>query len=807
MKKKMYPLLLLCTLLFEFGISQTIQNKSVRPFIGQAGIRKKVADLISHSLSENLKKKPLDSTAIKPYRSYFKRYAKFTRPAKGASTGIPIGEGENEETVTSAQRSSAASSSASSPSIWSNFLSTDFYESLSVWPPDPSGAVSGSQVIVATNGNIKIFAKPGLTDAPVVTPKGYSRAMAKSELFIPLDVFFSPVLPAKSSISDPHIRYDRLSKRWFVVAIEVNQAVENNSVLLAISDGDKINSSSDFIYYSFNSSLFPYDSTAPYAPFFDFPTLGMDKNSVVIGGNQFGYDSITNVGYVIDKKKLLRDQLVVYPFELGVADFITGDVRGMYTPQGVYNDDPLSKRSFFAGTSYYQDALVLASIEYNSKTQPHLASTYTIPIEPFNNPRDNSHPGSMVPLQQNDTRLLQAEIHKNKNNNLSSLWTSHAIGVSQSGHFIAGSDSDFVREGRTGSRWYQVNDIYYKPRLNQVGTLHDESEKSGRRAVQYFNPTIAANGQGHAVLGGTTDAFNQYLNVFVAEHYYGDTKGTLTGPVKATNTTAIYAPYIDFGYGSHYYIERWGDFSQTVVDPMDDQTIWTFQEYANVDDSYGVRAVQVKAPPAATPLPIGNLSNNTDTVITLTANSVDNSGFFDPGKDEGGPGYNRFSVKSTGDIIVSNVKVLSPTKISFKLNTKNKAAGQYFLIITNPDGQFAITQFTIDASTSNQRPALAVANVMIDKTMQEYIVTSDIYPNPTRGEFKLQLKAAKNFQGKVRLITADGKMISENSYNFIKGSAGEGISLSLAGAGNGNYLAAIYNTDNVLIAVHKIVKQ
>ncbi|MEJ7680898.1 MAG: hypothetical protein WKG06_24220 [Segetibacter sp.] len=84
---------------------------------------------------------------------------------------------------------------------------------------------------------------------------------------------------------------------------------------------------------------------------------------------------------------------------------------------------------------------------------------------------------------------------------------------------------------------------------------------------------------------------------------------------------------------------------KTVVDPMDDQTIWTFQEYADVDDSYGVRVVQFKAPPPATPAAIGTLSNKTANTITLEGESVDNSGFFDPGKDVGGPGYNRLLCK------------------------------------------------------------------------------------------------------------------------------------------------------------------
>jgi hypothetical protein len=39
--------------------------------------------------------------------------------------------------------------------------------------------------------------------------------------------------------------------------------------------------------------------------------------------------------------------------------------------------------------------------------------------------------------------------------------------------------------------------------------------------------------------------------------------------------------YKDFGTGSN----RWGDYSATCVDPTDDATLWTIQEYAKTPSS------------------------------------------------------------------------------------------------------------------------------------------------------------------------------------------------------------------------------
>lgn len=807
MKQKLYLLIAAFLLFSLFSMSQSPTGKEVKPYFGQAGIKRKISEVQAVKIAAP---GPLDTNNIRPLRFRLNRYPNFVKPEREGqiiNRNVPGREGDeaegNAEERKAVRSALQAVASGTTQPIHSNFLSTDFFDNPVLWPPDPSGDVSGTQIIVSTNLGIKIHNKPAVTDLPVTTPEGYSGDKASSTLFIKLDQFFSPVLRKKSFTSDPHVRYDRLTKRWIIVAIEVDTTFSNNLVLLAISDGDRVTDSSSFTYYSFNSSLFSYDHDAPYAPFLDYPTLGVDQNSIVIGGNQFGYDSLTNVGYVIDKKKLIHGDLVVYPFQLGVYNRRARTASGMVTPQGVYNSDPGAEKSFFIGTSYYNDALFLATIDYNKKNRPVLSSNYKYGVEPYNYPRDNSSPGGIAPIDQLDNRLFAAAIYKNKLTGVSSLWTAHAIGVDQAGkseRLFNGSDSDFVREGRTGSRWYKMGNMYSKPSIIQTGTIYDDKQPSGRRAVQYFNPSIAASGQGHSIVGGTTDAFNEYLNVFAAGRYLGDELGTSRAPVKATNTTAIYSPYVNYpGYG-HYYIGRWGDYSQTVVDPLDDQTIWTFQEYADVDDSYGIRAVQFKAPPPAT-LPLFAGFFFSDTTVTLEGTTVDNSGFFDPGEDKGGPGYNRLSIKSTGGIIVSDIKFINPTKISFKLNLKNQPAGAYLLIVTNPDGQIAVTSYYNAGSESNSLAARSLNN----KIAETYISGSSVFPNPTTDNVTLQINAAKEYQGKIVLIDVNGKKLYEKNYSFSKGS--NQTVLPTEKFNRGTYIAVIYNSDNVLIATQKIVKQ
>ena len=70
----------------------------------------------------------------------------------------------------------------------------------------------------------------------------------------------------------------------------------------------------------------------------------------------------------------------------------------------------------------------------------------------------------------------------------------------------------------------------------------------------------------------------------------GDTLGTMTGPpttaaVTFGTTGGNYNPPSDPGGPSG---RRWGDYSYTMVDPLDDMTVWTIQEYNPVLNSYAV---------------------------------------------------------------------------------------------------------------------------------------------------------------------------------------------------------------------------
>lgn len=760
----------------------------MKPVFNQTAVKKKFGELQTNrrmAAADTVRKMP-------PYKIELRKRRNFLQQVQAQQSEPADAADENDN-----QALSAVTNIDRKPGVWSNFLATTSNEFPFITPPDPNGDVSSKQVVVATNSFIKVFKKKSVTEVPTTTPEGGNLKVASSEITVLLDDLFRPVLRSGSFASDPHVRYDRLSKRWFFAAIEVNWQYADNYVLMGVTDSELINENTGIYYYAFPIRfVIPQSGSVSINPFFDYPTLGVDRNAVAVGGISFfpsvfgGTDSIHMVGLIADKKRMLKGSLLIYGLKLGR---LTNTVsEGMYVPQGVQNDDPEANKSFFVGMGMNWDEMELASVTFDNATgTPVALSKRTLKIDPYYFPRDVTAPGSPMVIDPLDTRLLAAGISKNKLTGKSALYTTHAVGLNREGRTAEGPD--FTATARTSARWYEIGDIYSTPKIRQFGNVFDPSKKTGARAISYFNPSVIANGQGYVALAGTTSAYNRHLNVFVADRFNDEPAGTLSVPKTVTNARAIYA----FAFQRGNYLGRWGDYSQTVVDPDDNQTIWTFQEYANWDDTYGTRAIQIKAPPPATPLPLGTLSNRRDTVITIRAMSVDHSGFFDPGNDKGGPGFNRLTVKSTNGIIASNVQFRNATEIRVKLNTRNKPAGTYPLVITNPDGQIVFTTFEIAVPTTTSRIA--------PRDFTETTQSMRVLPNPTPGEFMLQFSSAEPFAGRVILLDLTGKKLSEQKFSINKGA--NDLGLTLGSFTKGTYIAAVYDENQRLVGSQIVVKQ
>jgi uncharacterized membrane protein len=537
-------------------------------------------------------------------------------------------------------------------SVGSSFLGATFGETIGYVPPDSMGAVGPSQILVIVNGRIKVFDKSGVLGALNATT----------------DNFFASVRSA--STSDPHVRYDRLSQRWFITMIDV---ATPNRVLIAVSSGPVITGTTSFSFFQFRHDLVGPTPNSDTGGLADYDTLGVDKNALYIGVNVFnaaGTSLIGATGFVVNKANLLAGTLTVAAFrQMGAAN---GTGPGIVTPQGVDNDDPNATEGYFVGPDNQFFGMLDVIRISNPGGVPNLSVSYQMTVLPTGYPIAQVQRGSSLTLDALDDRLFGAAMHRNKITGVSSLWTAHNIEVNSTGVAQTGG-------GRNGSRWYEIGNLTGTPTLLQSGTLFDSATTSPRG---FWIPGIVASGQGHMALGCSFAGPNDSPGIAVAGRLRTDASGTTRAPTLAVVSSSIYV--LSPG--------RWGDYSAVAVDPNDDMTFWAFEELSIPGGTWGVQAVQLRpAPPAslstASPANITQGQSSVNVVITGTSPTGAEE-FFDPGADAGGPGFaNRLSASVSGGVTINSITFNNPTQVTLNLNTTSASVGAQTVTITNPDGQ------------------------------------------------------------------------------------------------------------------------
>lgn len=642
------------------------------PTVGAPGIKVSVAELMKRA--EEADKLPRQIFIRKEFEA--KRYPKKNPQAPLVATWPPENPLDNTRVDNKVTRVSATQT------IHSNFLGITLSEGSAV-PPDSNGDVSSTQVCVISNGRVKFYNRNTVCAAAQTTAATGTTPLASPVFNSSLDAFFVSVRNG-SGISDPHVRFDRQTNRWFIVAINV--AAASNRCVIAMSSGPTINVLADFTFFFFVFDALGSPPGGGYTGgFFDYPTLGVDANALYIGGRMFtsGGSYLGASLFVVRKSSLTGGgPIVTTPFHLiGTA------AAGIYTPQGTDNDDPAATEGYFIGV----DQAVFSRLDIhrisNPGAVPSASAVINLTVPQTSFPLSQVSSGAAQNMDANDDRIFAAMIRKNKIAGTSSLWVAHAIAVTSAG---VGATSGAGR--RNGARWYEINNLTATPALVQSGTVFDNAASNPRG---YWFPSIGTSGQGHSIIGFSSASSVNFADCGVAGKYRTDALGSNQSPVLATTSTTSYNPAFDTGNPN-----RWGDYSQVVVDPLDDMTIWTFQEYCNGTDNWGVRAIQLKAPPPATPVAPGTIGcgnngggGNRSTAVTLNGTSSNNSEFYDPGT-----GYtNRLALTTTGSgASISNLVFVNPTQITFNVVWPPALAGTtQTLTITNPDCQSVTVNYTL----------------------------------------------------------------------------------------------------------------
>ena len=101
------------------------------------------------------------------------------------------------------------------------------------------------------------------------------------------------------------------------------------------------------------------------------------------------------------------------------------------------------------------------------------------------------------------------------------------------------------------------------------------------------------NKNGDMVIACTVSGAQDYPNAVYTGRKATDPQNTLRSPVLVTNSMFSYnfGPFVDPTNGNIG--QRWGDLSSVSLDPKNDLTMWSTQEFAAVQNGWGIQVTQL----------------------------------------------------------------------------------------------------------------------------------------------------------------------------------------------------------------------
>jgi hypothetical protein len=422
------------------------------------------------------------------------------------------------ETVRAPGRSGGAAIHTGFPAIFDQYIST---------PPDTQGAVGPNHVMTMVNSGILVQSRSGTARAnyPVTLQQFWGGLGQFDKLF------------------DPRLLYDAAGDRW-ISSVGANPSSANAALLLAVSQtGDP---TGNWNLYAIHVGTEGYWA--------DYPVLGYSRDWIALSANLLrlpptgGY--VKTALYAFDKAGL---------YQKGEARYATfSDSQTELTPVTDLdgNSDSLYFAQAFAGASGGRIRIGALSGPVGSESFAAGAREIAIPAGwSGTSPSGGDfgpQSGSYLKMDAGDGRLQNCVLRSG------AAWCAHTV-------FLPAAAPT-----RSSIQWFAVDPE--AGTLLQRGRLDDPAAKSF-----YAFPSIAVNRKGDALIGYTRFTAADYPSAGFAFRSAADGPGMMQPGAIAKPGEA---PYV--GRNADESSNRWGDFSATVVDPLDGVTFWSIQEYAAI---------------------------------------------------------------------------------------------------------------------------------------------------------------------------------------------------------------------------------
>jgi hypothetical protein len=386
-------------------------------------------------------------------------------------------------------------------------------------PPDTDGAVGPDHIVELINGSYAVYTKTG----------GFVTASGLDDFWKAAGVTPSGLYPPVNSF-DPRVVYDTGTKRWFASALDGGSPT--NNFLLAVSN------SSD---PTKGWKGFSIDG-APDGRFTDFDTLGHNNDQVYLASNNFGASDVNTMIVAVPKASLLA----------GNIDNVTKRFENLNPDTTGYAIQPLIDPKTSGTELLYSDYNTPAGFFKRSQ----LLTTDSTPTL--------NTAGQLIPVTAYD--LPPVGTQSGGTNNIDTGDNRFGSSVVRGGDGMVWGVQSVLYNGHAALRWFQIDPD--KNVILQQGLI-------AKDGFDYYYGSIAVNSKGCVVIGFSGSSANTFISAYAVE---GTTIAGVTTFGEALLLKAGTHSYdVDFGSG----LNRWGDYSVTVLDSENENIFWTFQEWAS----------------------------------------------------------------------------------------------------------------------------------------------------------------------------------------------------------------------------------
>lgn len=435
-------------------------------------------------------------------------------------------------------------------------------------PPDSMGAVGPEHFVELLNGE---HANPAIA---VYTKTGTLVAWTNAADFFRNGTNY----PTGTLLADPRILYDHKAQRWIACAIDGG----SGHIILAAS---KSSSPTNFVTGWTNCLL----TVKRPDLLTDFTTLGLDDNGVYVTVVHLGgTPTSTNAGHTVialKKPDIYSGVFITNRLEIHVSN-----APPVWTIQPAVNFDDIATNDYAwfvakgppeLSTNYQGGAIYSRRMHWIGTNAVWADTNWVVLPAPATNYRDYydldgtnvavvpasggginapSLDGIPIDLHAIGSRLAMTTIRNGF------LWTCQAIGLSGTNGAYAGNETG-TNVDRTGVQWLKlrVNATNGTLSYDSNGRVYDKS--STTNAFYYHFPSLAVNCAGDMVTGFSGSSATNYIGAYYSWRLAGGAR--LEQP-----------RVIQVGVTSYTYQNRWGDYSATTLDPTDDWSFWTVQEFS-----------------------------------------------------------------------------------------------------------------------------------------------------------------------------------------------------------------------------------